>query len=390
MSLAQIKGLVPNSGALVLPAISSLGTSVFVFTGDTSHDLGVLLLPTLTSRVTAEWLKIFRAGDSALYASAPSERASALRDFQEALLELGKEFWVHFYKPIIEFLRTRYQISDSGPLTVITHGDLDALPIHTALRTRDGRLRFLIEDRVLRFAPGLYSLLAMHQSEVKRKPRPPSIAAFINPTGDLTYGETVEWPLIRSLAWDGASSEHIGSGSATMSAITSIAQRLSQKESFTHLHFITHGQFDADSPESSGILLSSGQGEPAVTLTVLDVLRLPRMRGLELVCLSTCQSALSDVSKSTDEFIGMTTAFILAGAGSILGTLYSIRESSAAVVMSAVYGELLATRSLEHPLDVAEAFQKIVVERLRSDPGQEHKNQAISLADWAAFRPVCR
>jgi CHAT domain-containing protein len=119
---------------------------------------------------------------------------------------------------------------------------------------------------------------------------------------------------------------------ATESAVTKAAG------GFGVLHFATHGTFDRLNPLFSALQLEPADGADGR----LEVHEIIRMRlNVGLVTLSACETALgtgyfSDVP-SGGEFIGLTGAFLVAGARSVLATLWRIDDAATVQFMREYY-----------------------------------------------------
>lgn len=102
------------------------------------------------------------------------------------------------------------------------------------------------------------------------------------------------------------------------------------------LHFATHGQFKRDRPMDSALLLANGGGDDG-TLTASEIfgLALPGT----LVVLSACETGLSQVATG-DEIIGLTRAFMYAGAPQLIATLWEIDDQATSDLMDTFYAEL--------------------------------------------------
>ncbi|MES2715166.1 MAG: CHAT domain-containing protein [Pseudomonadota bacterium] len=99
------------------------------------------------------------------------------------------------------------------------------------------------------------------------------------------------------------------------------------------LHLACHGQFRADSPSFSSLTLADGE------LTLLDAQQLP-VAG-KLVALSACETGLSRVAPG-DELLGLVRGFLLAGAPTVLASLWMVDDQSTARLMQAFYQRLAA------------------------------------------------
>ena len=97
------------------------------------------------------------------------------------------------------------------------------------------------------------------------------------------------------------------------------------------LHLACHAQFRADNPSFSALELADGG------LTLLDAQRLP-VAGM-LVALSACETGLSHVAPG-DELLGLVRGFMLAGAPTVLASLWMVDDASTARLMRGFYSRL--------------------------------------------------
>lgn len=103
------------------------------------------------------------------------------------------------------------------------------------------------------------------------------------------------------------------------------------------VHLACHGVFDPDEPMHSGLLLApNGDHDGLLTAAHVLGLRLP----VDLVTLSACQTGVN-VHRPGDELIGLTRAFVLAGAASLLVSLWAVDELSTSLLMREFYSALL-------------------------------------------------
>jgi CHAT domain-containing protein len=102
------------------------------------------------------------------------------------------------------------------------------------------------------------------------------------------------------------------------------------------LHFATHGKFNAIRPLDSALLLAPGGGEDG-TLTASEIFGL----GLpgNLVVLSACETGLGQLATG-DEILGLTRAFMYAGAPQLIATLWEIDDQATSELMDHLYANL--------------------------------------------------
>ena len=109
------------------------------------------------------------------------------------------------------------------------------------------------------------------------------------------------------------------------------------------LHFSCHGYFDNADPLSSGVVLHN---------EVLPAKEIFNLRlNSELVTLSACQTGLNE-RKPGDELIGLTRAFLYAGAPSVIVSLWSVDARSTQELMLEFY------KLLKNGKDKATALQE--------------------------------
>ncbi len=92
-------------------------------------------------------------------------------------------------------------------------------------------------------------------------------------------------------------------------------------------------------PSENKSYIRSRRGETfdiaeCLTLTEIFDLQLTKCR---LVALSACETALTDATDTTDEYIGLTSGFFYAGATSVLSTLWAVNDVSTAILMIKFY-----------------------------------------------------
>jgi CHAT domain-containing protein len=137
-----------------------------------------------------------------------------------------------------------------------------------------------------------------------------------------------------------------------------------------NLHFATHGLLDEVHPNRSGLQLAhaAGSREDGL-LQVREVFNLELQA--DLVVLSACSSGQGK-EVSGEGLIGMTRAFLYAGAASVVATLWAVDDSSTSSLMVEFYRQLLATG------DKADALRQAKLALLDS-PQYSHPHY------WAPF-----
>jgi tetratricopeptide (TPR) repeat protein len=105
-----------------------------------------------------------------------------------------------------------------------------------------------------------------------------------------------------------------------------------------YLHFAAHGLVDEEAPGRSGILLAGGGSEDGV-LQTNEIFGLGL--GAEIVVLSGCRTGLGRLVRG-EGLTGLTTAFLHAGARSVVVSLWNVGDRATCDLMEAFYRNLLS------------------------------------------------
>src|SRR5450631_2468560 len=138
------------------------------------------------------------------------------------------------------------------------------------------------------------------------------------------------------------------------------------------IHFGGHARHDAVDPLLSCLDLAGSR------LTARDVFEHADLSA-ELVTLAACESAASVISEG-DEPLGLIPAFLCAGAGAVLATLWRVFQGSAQDVMQRFYDEFLVEGA--PPLDKARALQRAALAAREKWPEPYHWAPFVLHGDW--------
>ena len=111
----------------------------------------------------------------------------------------------------------------------------------------------------------------------------------------------------------------------------------SQPERFSYLHFVTHGTASRARPLDSAVVLSKEKDADAFKLYARDIVN--RRLSAYLVTISACNGA-GTRAYSGEGLVGLSWAFLRAGAHNVIGALWEVSDSSTPQLMDALYGGL--------------------------------------------------
>ena len=214
-------------------------------------------------------------------------------------------------------------------VVVVPDGALHSLNFDTLPAPGDPS-KYWIEDVTLSVAPSLGLLL---NSRPSRRP-PPSLLAIGDP--ESPGPEYPQLPNSRKevetiAALFAPPSKVVFEGRASRPS----AYRKADAARFSLIHFAAHATANRASPLDSALILS--REGTSYALTARDITQIPL--NADLVTLSSCRSAGAR-AYSGEGLVGLTWAFLHAGARQVIAGLWDVSDASTSTLMSVLYGEL--------------------------------------------------
>lgn len=281
---------------------------------------------------------------------------------------LLQDLYAQLIEPLADLLPT-----DGTPLVIEPHGPLWLLPF-AALRAADGS--WLAEHWPLLYTPSAQALDEIRHARDYGVPAGLKALIVGDPTMpqvrlesglslelDALPGSAQEARAIASLFNPERCTLLLGA-QADRARVESLARQIGI------LHLATHGVAYAEDPLASFVALAQpADGDGLLTARRVISLSLPA----DLVTLSACQTGLGKVGG--EGIIGLSRAFLVAGARAVLVSQWSVDDEATAALMTAFYQGYLELD------DKALALQRAMRE-LRSQPGYDHPRY------WAPFLVV--
>lgn len=221
-------------------------------------------------------------------------------------------------------------LASATRLLIVPHGPLHALPMHALW---DGR-QYLLERFTISYAPCASLLAGPAERPIAKSraivvgvpdERAPTIEAEARAVGAILNADTTL----------------IGSAACVADVTAAIAGA-------SVAHLACHGQFAPENPLASGLRLSDRW------LTVPEIYDLPLKDAL--VTLSGCETGRHRV-ETGDELYGLVRAFLAAGAGTLVVSLWAVDDKSATELMTRLYHDL-DTRRVGHVAGALQAAQR--------------------------------
>jgi CHAT domain-containing protein len=239
------------------------------------------------------------------------------------------------------------EISGKKRLVIVPHGILHYLPFQ-ALLSRDGK--YLIESFTISYLP---SATVLKYARGKNKGNRIDLFAVGNPVTDLP-------PL------PGAEIEARGVSALfekTLLLTGRQATKTSMKDQspkYDLLHLSTHGEMNESNPLKSNLRFTPTEKDDG-KLTVSEIFDMEIKANL--VTLSACETALEKGEGGDfpqgDDLVGLSRAFIHAGAPSVVASLWNVSDESTVELMKAFYRNLKS-------MSKSEALRKAQLDLMRS------------------------
>ncbi len=271
-------------------------------------------------------------------------------------------------------------------LCLVPDDALNYLPF-AALIDRDGssgQAEYLIQKFSLSWAPSAAVLkyLLDHRHEGK-KPKDYRILAVGNPMGDLPGSEQEA----RQVAALFADSTVLLGQAATKDSLCKLLE-----SPYDVLHLATHGVIDEKSPFYSYLILAGDRSCSGITTyrqSLTELLSAPnllmtheifniKLPETNLVTLSACQTSRGRLYRG-EGVVGMTRAFMKAGATSVLSSLWKIEDNFTKEIMTYFYEGWIKNKLTK--AQALRAAQMHLIEAMAKDRVIKRPYPGI----WAAF-----
>ncbi len=239
-------------------------------------------------------------------------------------MNLSRQLYDQLLRPVTNQINVK-------KLIVVAHGPLHYLPFNALHDGKD----YLIERYSLRMLPSA-SVLKYLRTEPMSKQG--NILAFGNPDlgnpkFDLAYAQAEAIAVTKNRP----QSKVLLRKDANETAFRKYGGE------FRYLHFATHGEFNADAPLKSALLLAKdGKNDGLLTVDKLYSIKLDA----DLVTLSACETGLGKIANG-DDVVGLTRGFLYAGTSTIVASLWQVDDQATSYLMTKFYDNLKQTDKRE-------------------------------------------
>jgi CHAT domain-containing protein len=263
------------------------------------------------------------------------------------------------------------EISAKKHLVIVPHGMLHYLPFHALLSKKGGKPGYLIESFAISYLP---SASVLKYTRVKNKGNRKDLFAVGNPATGLDplpaaeqEAREVSSLFDRKLVLTGKQ--------ATETSVKG------QSPDYDMVLLSTHGEMIESDPLRSNLRFAPSTGDDG-RLTVDEIFDMEIKANL--VTLSACETALVSGEAGNfpqgDDLVGLTRAFIHAGAPSVVASLWKVSDDSTVELMRAYYRNLQG-------MSKAEALRKAQLELMDSNLRFNLERGRTAITRSAGYQP---
>jgi CHAT domain-containing protein len=271
-----------------------------------------------------------------------AEIDAAVQRYRQALLgwqdvlKTANADGAHLYDILVG--PARKLVAPNSRVILITDGSLDGLNFETLLApgspASSPPLHYWIEDAIVLSASSLHVLAA---SQTHRERGTGKLLLI----GDAASASPEYAPLPNAVREMENVESHFTAPARltyTHDQATPAAYLASDPGQFSYIHFVAHATASKLSPLDSAIVLSRSSSEPdSFKLYARDITQHPLHA--DLVTISSCKGAGAE-AYSGEGLIGLSWAFVRAGAHSVIGALWDVNDASTANLMDHLYDGL--------------------------------------------------
>ncbi len=364
LNLTEILTLIPPDAALVAPIFTPQGSAVFIVPSGLKSlglqqvlwansfkddDLQVLLRVLTDENKLGGWL--------GAYFNKRTDEAAWL----DTIETTGQSLWSNLMGPIAERLANL----NVTQVLLMPQGGLGLLPLHAAWHEVDGRRRYFVDDFAVTYLPSAY----VHKVSLERmsnlERQGSSLLAVINPTNDLPF-TPAEGEQVASL-FEYSCATMLSGAEASPEAVMKHAMA-------AYLHFCCHGLYNWNDPMQSCLVLANHK-----PLTLSEIIGQLKLDNTRLVTLSACETGITDIRQSPDEYLGLPAGFLQAGAPAVLSTLWEVNDLSTMLLMDRFYQLHLRDKlEIPHALRQAQIWLREITARELAQRFADEEEKALN------------
>ena len=325
----QIRDLLANNTetAIIYWHLSPLSLTAFIITPDKFEVIATPLcdlFPKDNSQSLEKWLKKWKTSYQDYGKTTSKQQSKESHPWRESMTAQLQQL-----ADILKIPEICTHLTNIQHLILIPHRDLHLLPLH-----------FLFSDNL--FTITYLPSIQVGIDRLDRQPSPSMSLLLVESPDPLLFAE-IEAPAIANF--------HLNCNTISSSQATTDNLKEALQQAADIFHFTGHAYHNTKQPSQSALILKNQQPLTSEEIAKFD------LKSYYLVCLSACETGITGKEELIDEFVGLSSSFLAAGAVYALSTLWIANEISSALIMIRFY-QILKEQRCQNKLHPALALKE--------------------------------
>ncbi len=309
----QIQNLLANNTttAIIYWHLSPVFLTTFIITPDKLEVIATPIFGKRHSTSLETWLKEWKTSYQNYGKITSKEQSKESHPWRESMTAQLPQL-----ADILKIPEICTHLTNIQHLILIPHRDLHLLPLH-----------ILFSDHL--FTITYLPSIQVGIDRLDRKPSDSMSLLLVESPDPLLFAE-IEAPAIANF--------HLNCNTIPSSQATTDNLQEALQQPADIFHFTGHAYHNTTQPSHSALILKNKQPLTSQEIAKFD------LKSYYLVCLSACETGITGKEELIDEFVGLASSFLAAGAVYALSTLWIVDEISTALMMIRFYQILNAQR----------------------------------------------
>ncbi|MEG4858311.1 CHAT domain-containing protein [Microcoleus sp. K1-B6] len=325
----QIRDLLANNTetAIIYWHLSPVSLIAFIITPDKFEVICTPvtdIFPKNNSQSLEKWLKNWKTNYQNYGKTTSKQQSKESHPWRESMTAQLQKL-----ADILKIPEICTHLTNIQHLILIPHRDLHLLPLH-----------FLFSDNL--FTITYLPSIQVGIDRLDRKPSPSMSLLLVESPDPLLFAE-IEAPAIANF--------HLNCNTISSSQATTDNLKEALQQAADIFHFTGHAYHNTKQPSQSALILKNKQPLTSEEIAKFD------LKSYYLVCLSACETGITGKEELIDEFVGLASSFLAAGAVYALSTLWIVDEISSALMMIRFY-QILNEQRCQNKLHPALALKE--------------------------------
>ncbi|MEG4966271.1 CHAT domain-containing tetratricopeptide repeat protein [Microcoleus sp. B6-A1] len=325
----EIRDLLTNNTetAIIYWHLSPVSLTAFIITPDKFEVIGTPVTDIFAKRnsqTLEKWLKNWKTHYQNYGKTTSKQQSKESHLWRESMTAQLQKL-----ADILKIPEICTHLTNIQHLILIPHRDLHLLPLH-----------FLFSDNL--FTITYLPSIQVGIDRLDRKPSHSMSLLLVESPDPLLFAE-IEAPAIANF--------HLNCNTISSSQATTDNLKEALQQAADIFHFTGHAYHNTKQPSQSALILKNKQPLTSEEIANFD------LKSYYLVCLSACETGITGKEELIDEFVGLASSFLAAGAVYALSTLWIVDEISTALMMIRFY-EILNEQRCQNKLHPALALKE--------------------------------